>query len=155
MILKLYTIKALVQHSVMLVLQVEQTGDEDPNVFVCYDKDQETGSSSEESSSEPSGSGSPAEEPPAFIVYPNRTLVSVASLTDLEVHPIGTPTSRLYRASTVTLMFVNQAHADRVYQEILNEVRINSQAQRVIFTSMEIVEATEPRSPSPTTYAFP
>jgi len=197
-----------VTHSYLAVLEVEQTGAEDPAIFCCYDRSidtcpQESSSSSSESnvsgeqspilpsdssqelSSEPSSSGdsspvqfpempsssssselsqedvaevgssssaeefqdssssSEAGEAPPFQIFPNRTLVSVASLTDLIVHPLSAPQGEIYRATTVAMLFRSKRHMKAVLSEIISEVRTNARLQRIDIQLTENVELVD------------
>lgn len=223
--LTIYKVYNRVVHSYLAVLEIEQTGSEDPNIFVCKDlpanapippappqssgMDQESsfdgeGSSSgleeaisssengissleEVSSTEQSSEvsdGSPAmegtsawsseqglydqassEEPsevssepsleesseesssatPLFTVYPARTLVSIASLTDLDVLPLApTAPGGLYRASTVAMIFRSMTHMNRVMNQVVSDVLINAEIQRVPIEDYEVVELQDP-----------
>ncbi|MHA2070051.1 MAG: hypothetical protein ACXABY_37270, partial [Candidatus Thorarchaeota archaeon] len=58
----------------------------------------------ESSSSECLSSSSSIDQTPSFVIYPQRVLISVASLTDLITYPTTSPgDNELYRASTVAM----------------------------------------------------
>jgi len=93
----------------------------------------------EDSSAESSG------EEPLFTIFPARTLVSVASLTDLDVLPlIPSAQGELYRASTVAMLFRSMSHMNSVVAEVLDDVRENAYIQRIPIENFQVVELSDP-----------
>ena len=117
----------------------ESSGDSsgDESGFVMDESSTDESGSDESSSTEP--------EVPLYEIFPNRTLVAVASLTDMQVHPVM-PTSPgdLYRASTVALLFRSRKHMEAVLLEVTEEVGINARIQDIPLTSSESVELSDP-----------
>jgi hypothetical protein len=118
------------------------------------------GTSSEPSTSEPSIPGEASSdiedssvsleegsssEVPLFTIFPQRTLVSIASLTDLMVLPL-TPAAQgdLYRTSTVAMIFRSKSHMNNIVAEVVAEVGINADMQRVPIDFTEVIELQDP-----------
>ena len=105
---------------------------EDTNIFVCFN-DPETSSSgsssSEESSSSESSSSEAVAAAPLYQIYPNRTLVSIASLSDLDILPIGVPDDRLYRASTVAMIFHSLSQLEAVLASVISDAQVIARFQ--------------------------
>lgn len=219
-----YKVYNRVVHSYLAVFDIEQTGDEDVNIFVCRDlpsnppippappvvpqeasSEQQTSSAemsspvetsaispqetsgtlssymedcsstqeawsssvatasslaetdpslAEQASSLGEGSSLVVEEAsseestqptPLFTVFPSRELVSIASLTDIDVLPlIPTAQGKLYRASTVALIFRSKTYMEQVVAEVMDDVRTNAYIQRIPIEDFEIVELTDP-----------
>lgn len=97
-------------------------------------------SSSESASSVAVSSG----EEELFQVFPHRTLVSIASLTDLLVHPLSAPVGDLYRANTVAMIFRSKSHMEAVLEEVTEEVQTNARIQRIDIDNFEVIDLTDP-----------
>jgi hypothetical protein len=105
---------------------------EDTNIFVCFNDPEpasSASSSSDESSSAESSSSSPVAAAPLYQIYPNRTLVSIASLSDLDILPIDVPDDRLYRASTVTMMFRSLSQLEAVLASVISDAQVIARLQ--------------------------
>jgi hypothetical protein len=102
-------------------------------------------SSTEGGSEASTGESSAESSEPLFVVFPQRTLVSIASLTDLMVLPlVPAALGDLYRASTVAMIFRSQAHMNDVLAEVISEVRTNAVLQRMPIESVETVVLQDP-----------
>jgi hypothetical protein len=80
-----------------------------------------------------------------FEIDPARTLISIASLTDLDVLPLApVPQGDLYRTWTVAMLFRSERHMDDVVQEVIEDVRTNADMQRTTIENYEVVELVDP-----------
>lgn len=153
--LKIYKVYSRAQHSYLAVL--EASGTPDPAMFVVKDRVFSSSSESSTSSSSPEpaassavpGDSSSSSSVPAlpFVVYPKRTLVAIASPTDMMVYSLvpGVP-GDLYRASTVALLFRSQAYMEKVLGEIIREFRIAARLQDCLRPDVEIMVLSDPLS---------
>ena len=156
--LNVFKVYSRAVHSYLLVLEAVTTKEEDPNIFVCFNdpgtpffssgsSSSSSGSSqialytpcSVSSSSASSGSSSsgssdieisaPVVASPLYQIYPNRTLVAIASLTDLEILPINVPDDRLYRTSTVAMLFRSLSQLEAVLASVISDAQVISRFQ--------------------------
>jgi len=85
-------------------------------------------SSGADESGESSSSGDSAAAP-LYQIYPNRTLVSIASLSDLDILPIDVPDDRLYRTSTVAMLFHSLSQLEAVLASVISDAQVISRLQ--------------------------
>jgi hypothetical protein len=125
--LNVFKVYSRAVHSYLLVLEAVTGGSEDTNIFVCVN-DPETSSSGSSSSEESSSSGAVAAAP-LYQIYPRRTLVSIASLSDLDILPIDVPDDRLYRASTVAMIFHSLSQLEAVLASVISDAQVIARFQ--------------------------
>ena len=140
--LNIFKVYSRAVHSYLLVLEAVTYKEEDTNIFVCFN-DPEPSSSVSSSSDESSSSGA-GEAAPLYQIYPNRTLVSIASLSDLDILPIDVPDDRLYRASTVAMLFHSLSQLESVLTSVISDAQVISRLQNY---DIQVTETTTSEDP--------
>jgi hypothetical protein len=134
--------------------------EEDPNIFVCFDDPKITAGSSSSSSSSSgsslialytqcsnsssSASSAPEASASLYQIYPNRMLVSIASLSDLDILPIDVPDDRLYRTSTVAMLFHSLSQLEAVLASIVSDVQVIARFQNYDIQVTETITSEDP-----------
>ena len=84
------------------------------------------------------------EDSPSCQTHSNRILVSIASLSDLDILPIDVPDDRLYRTSTVTMMFRSLSQLEAVLASVISDARVISRLQNY---DIQVTETTMSEDP--------
>ena len=74
----------------------------------------------------------------------NKVLVSVASLSDIDVHPLSSESGHLYRSDNVAIIFRSKTAMDRVVGLVIDQVKTNARIQRSSVSKLEVVRLTDP-----------
>jgi len=105
------------------------------------DESGESSGADESGSSSSSGDSAVA---PLYQIYPNRMLVTIASLSDLDILPIDVPDDRLYRTSTVAMLFRSLSQLDAVLTSIISDAQVIARLQNYDITLTETRTAEDP-----------
>jgi hypothetical protein len=116
--------------------------EEDTNIFVCFNDPESSSSGS--SSSDESSSSEAAVAAPLYQIYPNRMLAAIASLSDLDILPINVPDDRLYRASTVAMLFHSLSQLEAVLASIISDVQVIARLQNYDIQVTETITSEDP-----------
>ena len=81
---------------------------------------------------------------PLYQIYPNRMLVTIASLSDLDILPINVPDDRLYRASTVAMLFHSLSQLEAVLASVISDAQVISRLQNYDIQVTETITSEDP-----------
>ena len=71
-------------------------------------------------------------------------LVSIASLTDLEILPIDVPDDRLYRTSTVAMLFHSFSQLEAVLASVISDAQVIARFQNYDIQVTETITSEDP-----------
>ena len=162
MVLKVYRIYELEEYSFLAVFQVEASVNEvvDTNIFVCQDdvlcKQQPNCAQGTPigryvlCGTTPSpltlNTPPPSYPTPDFTIYPNRVLETIASDTDMLIHPTSPPADNpysFYRASTVAMIFNSSDMMNKTINMIEQDFRIHARIMSLKTADTELKSYTD------------
>ena len=79
-----------------------------------------------------------------YQIFPNRMLVSIASLSDLDIIPIDVPDDRLYRTSTVALLFHSLSQLEAVLASVISDAQVIARFQNYDLQVTETITSEDP-----------
>jgi hypothetical protein len=77
-------------------------------------------------------------------IDPHKVLLSIASPTDLMVHPLSSDLGELYRSSSVAMLFRSKVAMERVLSTVVDHIKTNAKLQRSSLSNIEVVNITDP-----------
>jgi len=77
-------------------------------------------------------------------IDPNKVLISIASPTDLMVHPLSAEVGDLYRSDSVAMLFRSKVAMERVLAVAVDHIKTNAKLQRSSLSNIKVVNITDP-----------
>jgi len=84
------------------------------------------------------------EDPELPDIDPTKVLISIASPTDLMVHPLSADLGDLYRSDNIAMLFRSKVAMERVLPVAIDHIKTNVRLQRSSLSNIEVVNITDP-----------